>query len=256
MSLAALAPAKPSFMIKPKSTAGELLSTAKRRVASQADIHQSVYDAIVEHRLTPGTKLSEERVAEIFAVSRTQVRGALQRLAVEQLVTLIPNRGAFVTRPSAEEAHDVLSVRRTLEPAAVRRLIERVTAGRAPTAIRQLRALVQREQQAHARGDRRQAVRLSGDFHVLLAEMSGSSILTRLMRELTPLTCLAILTFEAPTSVACPKDEHATLVDAIEAGEAEQASRLMIDHLTHIESALKLDVLETQDIDLAEVLFR
>jgi DNA-binding GntR family transcriptional regulator len=239
--------------IKPK-VSGDKAASA-RSVASQADIHQSIYDAIVEHRLLPGTKLSEEKVAELFSVSRTQVRGALQRLAVEQLVTLIPNRGAFVTTPSAEEAHDVLSVRRTLEPAAVQRLIERMAAGKAPTAVRQLRALVKREQQAHARGDRRQAVRLSGDFHVLLAETSGSTILTRLMRELTPLTCLAILTFEAPTAVACPNDEHSLLIDAIEAGDAEGASRLMIDHLNHIESALRLDAQDAQEVDLAEVLF-
>ena len=228
---------------------------ATRGRASRADIHQSIYDAIVEHRLLPGTKLSEERVAELFAVSRTQVRGALQRLAVEQLVTLIPNRGAFVTTPSAEEAHDVLSVRRTLEPAAVTRLIERIATGKAPTAVRQLRALVRREQQAHARGERRQAVRLSGDFHVLLAELSGSSILARLMRELTPLTCLAILTFEAPTAVACPNDEHALLIDAIERGDTEGAARLMTEHLTHIEKALNLDAQEVREVDLAEVLF-
>lgn len=245
-------------MTKPKtspSPAKAALPGARSVAASQADIHQSIYDAIVEHRLLPGTKLSEERVAELFAVSRTQVRGALQRLAVEQLVTLIPNRGAFVTTPSAEEAHDVLSVRRTLEPAAVERLIERIAAGKAPTAVKQLRALVKREQQAHARGDRRQAVRLSGDFHVLLAEVSGSSILARLMRELTPLTCLAILTFEAPTAVACPNDEHALLIDAIEAGDAEGASRMMIDHLNHIENALKLDAQAVPEVDLADVLF-
>ncbi|WP_298924759.1 GntR family transcriptional regulator [uncultured Ramlibacter sp.] len=228
---------------------------AARSAASQADIHQSIYDAIVEHRLLPGTKLSEERVAELFNVSRTQVRGALQRLATEQLVTVIPNRGAFVTTPSAEEAHDVLSVRRTLEPAAVQRLIERISAGKAAGAVKQLRALVKREQQAHARGDRRQAVRLSGDFHVVLAELSGSTILARLMRELTPLTCLAILTFETPTAVACPNDEHALLLDAIEAGDVAGASRLMVEHLHHIEKALKLDAQEVQEVDLAEVLF-
>lgn len=242
-------------MTKPKTSAAKASLPAARSVASQADIHQSIYDAIVEHRLLPGTKLSEERVAELFAVSRTQVRGALQRLAVEQLVTLIPNRGAFVTTPSAEEAHDVLSVRRTLEPAAVARLIERIEAGKAPAAVKQLRALVKREQQAHARGDRRQAVRLSGEFHVLLAQVSGSTILARLMRELTPLTCLAILTFDAPTAVACPNDEHALLIDAIESGDSQGASRLMIEHLNHIESALRLDAQEVQEVDLAEVLF-
>jgi DNA-binding GntR family transcriptional regulator len=237
------------------ATAATPAAPTARRAASQADIHQSVYNAIVEHRLLPGTKLSEERVAELFAVSRTQVRGALQRLAVEQLVTLIPNRGAFVTMPTVDEARDVLAVRRTLEPAVVARLIESIEAGRAPTAVKQLRALVKREQQAHARNERRQAIRLSGDFHVLLAELSGSSILARLMRELTPLTCLAILTFEAPTASACPNDEHSQLIDAIEARDPEGAALIMVDHLRHIENALKLEAPAAQEVDLAEVLF-
>jgi DNA-binding GntR family transcriptional regulator len=229
-------------------------TTARSRPASKADIHQRIYDAIVEHRLLPGTKLSEERVAELFAVSRTQVRGVLQRLAVEQLVTLIPNRGAFVTTPSADEAHDVLEVRRTLEPSVVRRLIDRIATAKAPTAVKQLRTLVRREHQAHASGDRRMAVRLSGDFHVLLAELSGSSIMARMMRELTPLTCLAILTFEVPTAAACPDDEHVALIDAIESGEADAAAELMVEHLNHIERSLHLDRADPQEIDLADVL--
>ena len=243
-------------MNQPKSKVAKVAPPAvRRRVVSQADIHQRIYDAIVEHRLLPGTKLSEERVAELFGVSRTQVRGALQRLAVEQLITQVPNRGAFVSTPTVEEAQDVLAVRRTLEPAGVARLIQRIAEGKAPTAIKDLRALVKREHQAHECGDRRQSVRLSGDFHVLLAELSGNGILARLVRELTPLTCLAILTFEAPTDAACPDDEHALLIDAIEAGNLPVAEELMIEHLNHIENALKLDSHEVPEVDLAEVLF-
>ena len=236
------------------------ISTSRRalkpssKTASKADIYERIYEAVVEHRLLPGTKLSEERVAELFSVSRTQVRGVLQRLAVEQLVTLIPNRGAFVTTPSVDEAHDVLEVRRTLEPAVVLRLIDRIAEGKAPTAIKQLRALVKREQQAHHVGDRRAAVRLSGEFHVQLAHLSGSSIMARMMRELTPLTCLAILTFEAPTVAACPNDEHTLLIDAIEKGQKKAAVALMTDHLHHIEKSLNLHVEDEPEIDLAEVL--
>lgn len=223
--------------------------------ATKADIHGRIYKAIVEHRLQPGTKLTEERIAELFAVSRTQVRGVLQRLAVEQLVTLVPNRGAFVATPTAEQAHDVLDVRRTLEPGVVTRLIERIAAGQARDALKQLRALVKREQQAHKSGDRRTAVRLSGEFHVLLAELSGSSIYLRMMRELTPLTCLAILSFEAPTAAACPNDEHARLIDAIERGDVAGACALMTEHLHHIERALDLSKAdEAAEVDLADLL--
>lgn len=223
--------------------------------ASKADIHQRIYNAIVEQRLLPGTKLTEERIAELFSVSRTQVRGVLQRLAVEQLVTLVHNRGAFVSQPTAEQAHDVLDVRRTLEPGVAARLIERIAAGKAKDAVKQLRQLVKRERAATAAGDRRAAVRLSGDFHVLLAELSGSSIYTRLMRELTPLTCLAIVNFNAPTAAACPNDDHSELIDAIEAGDVARATAVMTEHLHHIEQALELDQGEEEaEVDLAELL--
>lgn len=224
--------------------------------ASKADIHGRIHNANVEHRLQPGTKLTEERLAELFAVSRTQVHDVLQRLAVEQVVTLVPNRGAFVATPTAAEAHDVLDVRHTLEPGVVARLIERIAAGEAPDAIKQLRAVVKREQQANASGDRRAAVRLSGEFHVLLAELSGSSIYLRMMRELTPLTCLAILSFEAPTAAACPNDEHARLIDAVAAGNAKAGAALMVEHLNHIERALELDRTDAEpEADLKELLF-
>ncbi|GAA4336330.1 GntR family transcriptional regulator [Pigmentiphaga soli] len=222
--------------------------------APKADIYERIYTAIVEHRLLPGTKLTEERIAELFSVSRTQVRGVLQRLAVQQLVSLIPNRGAFVYMPSADEARDVLAVRRTLEPAVLDRLIRRIAAGKAPGAVAELRALVTRERQAHAAGDRRSAVRLSGEFHVTLAVLTGSSILSRMLRELTPLTCLAILAFEAPTAAACPNDEHERLVDAIEAGDQRTAAALMVEHLNHIEHSLRLDAEEPAEVDLAAVL--
>jgi DNA-binding GntR family transcriptional regulator len=231
----------------------EALSPALKPT-SKADIHQRIYMAIVEHRLLPGTKLAEERLAELFGVSRTQVRGVLQRLAVEQLVTLIPNRGAFVATPTAEEAHDVLEVRRTLEPAVVARLIERIARDQCSSAVSQLRALVAREQQARDRHDRRTAVRLSGEFHILLADLSGSGISARIMRELTPLTCLAILAFEAPTVAACPNDEHSCLVDAIEAADSASAQALIIEHLRHIEAALNLGRVG-EEVDLADALF-
>ena len=228
---------------------------ARAKPATKDDIHGRIYKAIVEHRLQPGTKLTEERIAELFSVSRTQVRGVLQRLAVEQLVTLVPNRGAFVAKPTAAQAHDVLDVRRTLEPGVVARLIERLAAGEGRDAIKRLRLLVHREQQAHQNGDRRSAVRLSGEFHVLLADLSGSSIYPRMMRELTPLTCLAILSFEAPTAAACPNDEHARLIDAIEAGDVPAAAALMAEHLLHIEQALDLDRRnEEPEVDLADLL--
>src|SRR5574340_1135416 len=81
-----------------------------------------ISSAIVEHRLPPGTKLTEARLGEIFGVSRTKIREALYVVSRSRLVTWLPGRTAFVAQPSVAEAHELFEVRRTLETAAARRL--------------------------------------------------------------------------------------------------------------------------------------
>src|SRR5215472_7189838 len=73
-------------------------------------------DAIFAHRLPPGTKLPEDELAAIYAVSRTVIRSALQALAHDRLVRLEPNRGAFVAHPTRLEAREVFEARALIEP--------------------------------------------------------------------------------------------------------------------------------------------
>src|SRR5205085_2483695 len=73
------------------------------------------------------TKLAEQKIADIFQVSRTLVRQALNRLSRDKLVTLEPARGARVAEPSVEEARQVFEVRQMLEAAMIRRLAQRIT---------------------------------------------------------------------------------------------------------------------------------
>ena len=75
------------------------------------DICNDLQLAILEHRLLPGMKLSEDEVGDLFGASRTVVRAALQALAHSELVTIERNRGAFVAQPSLKEAHEVFDAR-------------------------------------------------------------------------------------------------------------------------------------------------
>ena len=86
------------------------------RSGTQDDIvYAHIFEAILEQRLAPGTKLSEEALGEIFGVSRTIIRRALSRLAHESVVLLRPNRGAVVASPTVEEARQVFFSRRLVE---------------------------------------------------------------------------------------------------------------------------------------------
>src|SRR5215469_15499549 len=86
-------------------------------------IAEKISTAILEHRLAPGTKLGEDRLATIFNTNRAKIREVLTRLAHEQIVELVPQRGAHVAKPTIEQARDVFEARRLIEPGVLRRLI-------------------------------------------------------------------------------------------------------------------------------------
>jgi DNA-binding GntR family transcriptional regulator len=214
------------------------------------DIYEKIYVAILEHRLHPGTKLGEEKLADIFGVSRARIREVLARLAHEQIVDLFPQRGAFVAKPTIEQARDVFEARRLIEPAVVRRLVDNLT----PEKIQRLRDHVATEAKARQRGDKRAVIRLSGEFHTLLAELAGNSALARSMRELSILTCLTIFLYDAPTAQSCRHDEHEMIIEAMARRDGGRAEKIMLEHLDHIEGSLSLDN-GNGDVDL-EAIFR
>jgi len=96
-------------------------STATQRIV------ESITAAIAERRLMPGTKLAEQKLADIFRVSRTLVRQALNQLSRDRLVRLEPARGASVASPSVTEAKQVFEARQLIEGALIRQLARTIT---------------------------------------------------------------------------------------------------------------------------------
>ena len=231
-----------------RSTKGR--TTTRVRVSSADDIYDRMLAAIMEHRLPPGTKLTEDRLGEIFGVSRARVRQVLARLAHEKLVTLLPNRGAYIASPTVAEAREIFDMRRLMEPGIVQRFI---AAGDARK-IAQLRRHVAAESRARAAGDRAAIIRLSGEFHTLIADLAGNALLAKTMRELTLLTCLIIFLYDTPAVPACPHHEHDEIIDGIEARDERRATSLMLRHLDHVEASLDLRMHFSETPDLARAL--
>ena len=215
-------------------------------------IYQGLLTAIMEHRLAAGTKLVEERLCEATGAGRPRIRQVLARLAHEQLVTLVPNKGAFVAQPSVEEARDVFQTRRIIEP----ELAAMLARACGPAQAKRLREHIAAEHAARERGDRAATIRLSGEYHVLIAEMAGNHVLERLIRETVSRTCLIITLYDRPGLPACPEHEHYTLTEAITAGDAARAHDLMREHLEHIEHSLDLHTTPTSALDLESIFKR
>ena len=192
--------------------------------------------AIVEHRLQPGAKLTEQTLAGHFDGSRTLVRQALLQLSQRRLVTLEPARGAFVASPSAEEARQVFAVRRMLEVELTRAFVAAAT----PAHIDALRDHVAREQAAVQRQDVEGRTELLGDFHVLMAELLGNHVLADVLQDLLARCAIATLMYQSRHAAHDSSAEHAALVECFAAGNVTRAVKLMREHLYHDEAGLKL----------------
>ena len=211
-------------------------------------IVESLTRAIVEHRLQPGSKLAEQKLADHFGVSRTLVRQALFQLSQNRLITLEPARGAFVAAPSATEARQVFAVRRMLEAEMTRAFIREVT----PARIKALRDHVAQEKKALASDNAHERVELLGDFHVRMAELTGNDVLARMLGELISRCSLITLMYQSASAAQHTADEHSAIVAALAARDETTAVRLMTEHLLHVEENLVFDrKLFIHDITLA-----
>lgn len=210
---------------------------ASRDSAEEERIVERVYAALIDQRLAPGTKLSESTMCEIFGVGRMRIRRSLLLLADRQLVELHPNRGAFVAKPSTAQAREIFEARLAIEPP-----IARLAAAKArPVHLRTLERHLVQESQAHAAGDRQAAIRLSGQFHTSLAEVTGNAVLQQVVKDLVTRSSLIIGMFGATGVINCRDDEHAGLMQALRSGDENLAERLMSEHISHIKEHVDLD---------------
>ena len=218
----------------------QLTIDANQEDRAQA-IRDSLRDAIVDRRLAPGTKLSEAEVGTLFDVSRTVVRYALQMLTFEGLVKTERNRGAFVSNPTPDEAQQVFASRRLIEPGIVAAAAERITA----EDIKGFRTHLEEEERyktERGAAARRAEIKASGDFHLMLARVAGNAILEKFMDELVARSSLVIALYGRTGVSSCGHDDHARVLDALEAGDVSLATELMLHHIGHIEADLDLRV--------------
>lgn len=197
------------------------------------EIYRTLHQAITEQALHPGTKLPEDAIGRHFGVSRTVVRAAITRLRSHGLVAVQRNRGATVAIPSLEQAQHVFMVRRCLEREIVRILAD----GILPRQLELLELHVLRETEAHIDGtDPHASIRLAGEFHVLLASISGNGVMRSLIDDLVARSSLILAVHGRPHSADCAVSEHRQVIAALRAGDADRAIAVMDGHLQAVES--------------------
>ncbi len=182
--------------------------------------------AIVAGQYPPGTRLTEDRLAADFGVSRNPVREALRLASAEGFVVIAPHRGAVVASPSTSTIADLFSIRERLEPLAARLAAERAT----PVQVAALRALLEAAREATDRSDFSRVAELNNELHLYVIEIGNSKWLSSMG---TALYLHVHWVFRlgaaqrAPLSLA----EHIRLVDTIEAHDLVAAEAAALAHV-------------------------
>lgn len=200
---------------------------------NQTQIAQQVVESILAQKLAPGERLGEQELADLFSVSRTQVREALMQLQARGFVEVRPRKGWYVVEPSVNEARDAFSARRIIESGIL------AEAGRPlQSVIPRLRAHIADEQRAIEGADAGTRAFLLADFHVCLADAMGHRSLSDILRDLTARTTLAASLYQSKHDASQSCAEHEAIVEALESGDIDLARERMLAHIGHVESAL------------------
>lgn len=205
-------------------------SAQRRRGAADQAVYRALVEAITDHRLPPGTPLPEDRLASAFGYSRSVIRQALQLVAHDRLVEQRPNHTAAVARPAFEEARDVFAARTMLEVPLVAEAARRVNGDD----LAALEHNLAQERVAIEAGDRHSQLRLSGEFHRLIASLAGNRVMARFVGQLVSRSALILALYEPAGRPSCSAADHAALLAAIAGHDSDAAQSRMAAHLENL----------------------
>ncbi len=200
----------------------------RRNETASAAVYRVLRQEIVWVRRKPGEPIIEKDIAIAQSVSRTPVREALLRLSAEGLVDTIPKSGTTVAR---------IPLTKLPEAIVVRKALEQVTASAAAMRARRsdvtgLRAILERQREAEAAGNREEFHRADEEFHAAIAAIAGYPGIWSLVQTVkTQIDRYRQLTLPQPGRMARVIDEHAAVVTAIARRDAQRASAAMGEHL-------------------------
>ena len=196
-------------------------------------IAQRVVESILARKISPGDRLGEQELAELFSVNRTVVREALTQLQARGFVAVRPRAGWFVVEPSLEDAQQTYAARRVIEAGMLH------DAGQPLQAVlRKLRAHVAEQRRAIASQDAGTVNVLLADFHVCLAQCLGNRFLNSAVTDLSARTALVSALYQSPSDAQVSNDAHAAIVAALGAGDSSPAAELMRAHIDTLAARL------------------
>jgi DNA-binding GntR family transcriptional regulator len=228
-------------------TSRPLLATARRNgrpraATASARIYSDLRAELVSLQRRPGETISESEIAMSYGVSRTPVREAILKLSDEGLVEIFPQSGIIVSRIPVAALPESIVIRKALEETTARLAAERAT----PSQVLTLHAILQRQREANAAGDRAAFHQADEAFHAAISDVAGYPGIWKWVQQVkVQVDRYRLLTLPQSGRMSEVIAEHEPILAAIEAHDPI-AARIAMDR--HLERLL-LDISATRHIN-------
>ncbi|MDF2539801.1 MAG: hypothetical protein K0S76_2822 [Herbinix sp.] len=204
----------------------------QKEVADKYSLRGRVFNKIRENILSgvykENEELKENTIGLELGVSRTPVREALRQLELEGLVTIIPNKGAYVTGITSKDIHDIYMIRSYLEGLCAKWACEHITEAE----IEALDEILYLSEFHARRSHHEQLVELDNKFHDLIYKASGSKILDHVLSDFHHyVERIRKITLSRSSRATKSNEEHALILDAIKKRDGDLAEKLAHEHI-------------------------
>ena len=198
--------------------------------------YSQLRDRIVTLRIAPGAPINEDALGREFEMGRTPVREAIQRLALENLVTVFPRRGTFASEINITDLAAISDVRVVLEGHAAYRAAERIT----PAQLVELEALLQELCSGGEGGDAEALMALDARVHRLVHRCAANPYLEQTLSRYFNLSLrIWHLVLERLPHLPARVHEHGDLLEAIRARDPERSRQILADHIATFETEIR-----------------
>ena len=208
-----------------------------KKATYHVQIADMLRDMVMTGKLKEGDKVNESELCETMGISKTPLREALRVLSVEGLIELVPNRGAFVTKPTFEEIREMFDVMSLLEGFCARAASEKMS----QKEFERLEKLHNKLEELFKRRDQEEYIRINNQYHSYLQELAGNRILNQIVNGLRKKILLyRFQSLNLKKRFEHSIKEHRELLEALRERDHTRAESLMRDHLKNQASALEI----------------
>ncbi len=216
-----------------------------RKETVEQKVYQLIKNAILTRQIAPGNQLFENAIAAKVNASRTPIRSAITKLEAEGLVTVVPNKGAFIVQPTIDEMIQAFELRKVLEDMAIREGYAKMKA----SDIERLKQQTEEMGKAFIEGNILLYHEQNKAFHLVMAKASGNRYLIDFMEQiLNQITIYMVLYDVFRGNDENDIVEHNKVIQLLEANDEESLHNVITNHLENSLAKLQEDKLNYQSL--------